>query len=166
MERLLVILTIFLVFFSCKKNQNSNQMLGSDVNLKLVSFGDSISINDVLDKKTLLSKYRNLNKTDTLTVKFKSTIKEVCSKKGCWMKLELDSLNDVMVRFKNYSFFMPLNSSGSEVIIEGKAFIKETSVEELKHYAEDAGKSKQAIDSISEPKFTYSIVSNGVLLKK
>ena len=166
MKNSLVMLFVFLVFFSCKKNINNTKDLSIEVNPSFVSYGDSISIDNFVQKEFLFNKFKSLTIQDTLNIKFKSTIKEVCSKKGCWMKLELDSVNDVMVRFKNYGFFMPLNSAGSEVIIEGKAFVKETSIEDLKHYAEDAGKSKSSIDSITKPKLTYSFLSNGVLLKK
>jgi hypothetical protein len=44
--------------------------------------------------------------------------------------------------------------------------VSETSVEELRHYAEDAGKSQEEIEAITEPKKTYSFVADGVLLKE
>lgn len=103
---------------------------------------------------------------DTINVKFASKIKEVCSKKGCWMKLPLGDDAETMVRFKDYGFFMPLDSNDREVIIEGKAFVKETSVKELQHYAEDAGKSKEEIAKITTPKMEFSFEANGVLMKK
>jgi len=40
-----------------------------------------------------------------------------------------------MVRFKDYGFFMPLDASGKEVIVAGKAFVTEVSVADLKHYS-------------------------------
>jgi len=40
------------------------------------------------------------------------------------------------------------------------------SVEELKHYAKDEGKSQAAIDSIVAPKTNYSFMADGVLIKK
>lgn len=82
------------------------------------------------------------------------------------MKLPLDNTTETMVRFKDYGFFMPLDSKGKEVIVEGKAFVKETSVDELKHYAEDAGKSKEEIAKITESKVEYAFLANGVLMKK
>jgi hypothetical protein len=50
------------------------------------------------------------------------------------------------------------------VIVEGKAFVKETSVKELQHYAEDAGKTKEEIAKIIAPKKEFAFVANGVLL--
>ena len=81
------------------------------------------------------------------------------------MKLDLGNDQEAMVRFKDYGFFMPLNAEG-EVIVNGKAFVSETSVEELRHYAEDAGKSAEEIAAITAPKRTYSFEADGVLLKQ
>ena len=71
-----------------------------------------------------------------------------------------------MVRFKDYGFFMPLDAAGKEVIVAGKAFVKEVSVADLKHYAEDAGKSSEEIATITEPAMEFAFEANGVLLKK
>ncbi|MBT8271127.1 MAG: DUF4920 domain-containing protein, partial [Bacteroidia bacterium] len=84
---------------------------------------------------------------------------------GCWMKLNLGEGEQVMVRFKDYGFFMPKDIAGKEVIINGFAFVDEMSVSDQKHYAEDAGESEDAIAAITEPKKTYSFEADGVLLK-
>ncbi len=60
---------------------------------------------------------------------------------------------------------LPILHASGEAIVNGKAFVSETSVEELKHYAEDAGKSKEEIEAITEPKRTYGFLADGVLLK-
>ena len=98
--------------------------------------------------------------------KVSGKVTEVCLEKGCWMRIEKANGETMLVRFKDYGFFMPLNAAGSEAIVNGKAFISIESVDELKHYAKDAGKSQAAIDSITEPKVSYSFLSNGVLIKE
>ena len=40
------------------------------------------------------------------------------------------------------------------------------SVADLKHYAEDAGKSEDEIAKITEPKIEYAFEANGVLIKR
>ena len=62
-----------------------------------------------------------------------------------------------------YGFFIPLNAEGS-VIVSGKAFISETSVDDLKHYAEDSGDTEEIIEAITIPEKTYSFEADGVLL--
>ena len=102
---------------------------------------------------------------DSLNTKLTARVDEVCQMKGCWMKLNLEDGNQVMVRFKDYGFFLPKDIAGKEVVINGKAFVKETSVEELRHYEEDAEKSEEEIALITTPKKTYAFEADGVLLK-
>ena len=85
--------------------------------------------------------------------------------KGCWMTLNMADGNQVMVKFKDYGFFVPKDIAGKEVIINGKAFVEEVSVGDQKHYAEDAGKSAEEIAAITAPKKTFSFEADGVLIK-
>ncbi len=101
---------------------------------------------------------------DKFIGKVKGTIKEVCTKKGCWMKLETTEGDGIMVRFKDYKFFMPQDIVGKEVVLDGVAKVTTTSVEELKHYAEDGGKSKEEIEKITEPKKEIEFMAKGVLV--
>ena len=133
---------------------------------KYASFGDSISKDGALSKEEMFAKYAGLNEGDTINVKFRSRIKEVCSKKGCWMNMDLVNDDKVFVKFKDYAFFMPLNSKDDEAIVNGKAYLSVESVDELKHYAKDAGKTQAAIDSIVEPKSTYAFMADGVLIRQ
>ena len=133
---------------------------------KFQSFGDSITAEGAITKEELLAKFETLKEGDTIELKFRSEIKDVCQKKGCWMNMNLSDDKNTFVRFKDYGFFMPFNAAGSEAIVNGKAFISVETVDELKHYAKDAGKSQVAIDSITEPKVSYSFLSNGVLIKE
>ncbi len=41
---------------------------------------------------------------------------------------------------------------------------KITPIEELRHYAEDAGKSKEEIMAITEPKEEYHMMASGVVI--
>ncbi len=90
----------------------------------------------------------------------------MCQKKGCWMTLDLADDKEAFVKFKDYGFFVPKNAQDKEVVVNGKAFVSVESVDVLKHYAKDAGKSQAAIDSITEPKVTYSFMAEGVLIAK
>ena len=160
-------LVVLLFLTACKEgNPEKKEITKKQPTIEYASFGDQITRLDVLDSKAMFEKFVNLKEGDSIDVKFSSKINEVCSKKGCWMKLDLVDGKETMVRFKDYGFFMPLNSKDSEVIVEGKAFVKQTSVKELKHFAKDAGKSIEEIALITEPKFTYSFEAHGVLMRK
>jgi hypothetical protein len=154
---------------ACKDSKTSEKTVQKDQEVKApemayASFGEKIDAKNVLTIAEINEKYNNLSVGDTLDVKFTSNINSVCSKKGCWMRLDLGEEKEVMVKFKDYGFFVPTDATG-EVIVNGKAFVKETSVDELQHYAEDAGKSPEEIAKITEPKKTLSFLADGVLLK-
>jgi hypothetical protein len=91
-------------------------------------------------------------------------VAEVCQEKGCWMKLETANGEKLMVRFKNYGFFVPKDLKGKEVIIHGTSMMKEVSVAQQKHYAEDAGLSKQEIEKIQVPKKERHFIAVGVFV--
>lgn len=130
------------------------------------SFGDKFKVTKILTKDQMLKKYKNLKKGDTINVQFASNIKSVCKKKGCWMKMELAGDDKSFVKFKDYAFFVPLNADNSEAIVNGKAFVDVETVEELRHYAKDAGKSKEEIAKITKPETTYAFLADGVYIKK
>lgn len=137
-----------------------------DIKVEYASFGSKIAAANALSKDEMLKKYRSLKPGDTVTVKFKSKIKDVCSKKGCWMAMELPGGKESFVKFKDYGFFVPLNAAESEAIVSGKAFVSETSVAALRHYAKDGGQSDAEIAKITEPKVEYKFMADGVLISK
>ena len=153
---------------ACKNNKEEKKVEQKEtLSMDYNSFGDQITAKDYLSSAEALNKYGALKSGDTINLKFASSIQEVCSKKGCWMKLLAgEGEETIMVRFKDYGFFMPLDANGKEVIVEGKAFVTEVSVADLKHYAEDAGKSAEEIKKITEPKMELAFEANGVLMKK
>ena len=164
MRKIIIAVFAFATLLACKKEET--KIVAEAAPEKFQSFGDSITAEGAITKEELFAKFENLKEGDTVEVKFRSEIKDVCQTKGCWMNMDLSNDKNTFVRFKDYGFFMPLNAAGSEAIVSGKAFISVESVDELKHYAKDAGKSQAAIDSITEPKVSYSFLSNGVLIKE
>ena len=82
------------------------------------------------------------------------------------MKLKSDE-DTVMVRFKDYGFFMPKEGAeGKTAIISGDAFFDTLSVELLQHYAEDAGKSEEEILLITEPEYVVAFTADGVIIQE
>jgi hypothetical protein len=111
----------------------------------------------------------NMSAEDTLQTRVSARVEAVCQAKGCWMNLSpltAGSDQQVFVKFKDYGFFMPKDIAGREVIIDGKAYKEITSVDELRHYAEDEGKSKEEIEKITEPVEELKFMASGVALKK
>ena len=157
--RKIILLLMIVVSSTYAQNKTSKED-------QFVSFGAKISKDGAISKEQMTTKYGKLKAGDTINVKFRSKITDVCSKKGCWMNLQLAKGESAFVKFKDYAFFMPLNSAGSEVVVNGKAFVSVETVAELRHYAKDAGKSKAEIEKITKPQRSYSFVADGVLIKE
>jgi len=128
---------------------------------KGVMYGGKTSAEGAIDVKSLEEKMAS---TDKFTGKVQGTVVGVCEKKGCWMKLRQENGEGIMIRFKDYAFFMPKNIVGKEVVLDGVAEKTTTSVEMLQHYAEDAGKSKEDIAKIKEPKTEVEFTAAAVLV--
>ena len=103
-----------------------------------------------------------LSSEESVTTAVEGTVLEVCQKKGCWMTIQPVGGEEVTVRFKDYGFFMPKTLSGSKVLVEGTAKRSIVSVDDLRHYAEDAGKSADEIAQMTEPKEEIEFTATGV----
>ena len=163
-------LLLLIAFFSCKNEtteaQNTSEIVETELETsKYTSFGASITDEDVLKTEKLAANYSDLKLNDTVNLKAKVKVLDVCQAKGCWMIVDLGNNETARVKFKDYAFFMPKDIKGKEVIINGKAFVNEMPVDELQHYAEDAGKSKEEIAAITVPERTFSFEADGVLLE-
>ncbi|EAY24336.1 hypothetical protein M23134_05962 [Microscilla marina ATCC 23134] len=98
-------------------------------------------------------------------VKLKGEVLAVCKKKGCWMKMDMGDKNDkLFIRFKDYGFFVPKDCDGKTAVIEGVAKKETITVAQLRHYAQDAGKSKKEIEAINQPQKKYTFEATGVIL--
>ena len=165
MKKVLFIIALIAITVGCKneKTEQDQVVETEEIAINYQKFGDEISDEQVLTKSEMVEKFKNLKPGDTLNVKFASEVKEVCQKKGCWMKVEMGA-EEAMVRFKDYGFFMPKDITGQEIIVAGKAYVEEMSVEDQKHFAEDGGKTPEEIAMITEPKRTLAFEANGVLI--
>lgn len=165
------IFSICFIAVSCQKQQNEEKTPEEQTEeVQIIdgyqAFGEADFDYKAADsKEEALDNFENLSVGDSTRMIFASTIDQVCQKKGCWMMLGLDADTQARITFKDYGFFVPLDSSGDEVIVSGWAHKSERPVDELKHFAEDAGKSQEEIDAITEPEVKYTFVAEGVLIK-
>ncbi len=113
------------------------------------------------------SAIQGLSSKDTLNIQLSGMVESVCKKRGCWTNVITENKPDeaFFVKFKDYDFFLPMDCEGQDVIMQGKAFKEITPIEELRHYAEDAGKSEEEIAAITQPKEEYKFMASGVFLK-
>ena len=149
------------IIWACGGNGKPAKTTISEDGAVTMSFGDEITADGAIPLSEMVNK---LNGKDTVFTKVSGVVESVCKKKGCWMNIVNDNGDEVFVKFKDYGFFMPLDCEGAKVVMDGFATVEETSVEELRHYAEDEGKSKEEIAAITEPVKEMKFMAHGVVM--
>lgn len=126
-------------------------------------YGEKITSENLHAYSDLLE---DIDETGVVEVKIAGEIIETCAKKGCWMTMKADE-DTLMVRFKDYGFFVPKEGvDGKHVIVNGEAFYDTLTVDLLRHYAEDAGRTEEEILAITEPEYVVTFTANGVIIQE
>ena len=125
--------------------------------------GKKITTDNATPTTDLAAKMGDKTKLET---KVEGTVESVCQVKGCWIRVKAADGQAMLVRFRDYGFFVPKDIAGKTVVLEGTAETKTTSVAELRHYAGDAGKSKEEIAKITQPEKAITFMADGVIVKK
>ncbi len=123
-------------------------------------FGSKTTAQDALPVNDLPS---FLEERSEAPIKVTGKVVEVCKSEGCWIKMETAN-GPLLIKMKDHSFFVPLSLNGKIIVADGIAYYKETSVEMLRHYAEDAGKTKAEIEAIKKPKKEITLQAKGILV--
>jgi Domain of unknown function (DUF4920) len=76
-------------------------------------------------------------------VRLDGRVERVCQNKGCWLTLA-DGDKSVHVTFEGYSFFVPKDSSGSRVRLEGRVVVKQPKPEDVEHLRSEGAGAAQA----------------------
>ena len=141
------VLFFILLSISIYSQNNNNEFYGEKFDYDL----------EKIDNSTVLA---------DLKIRMKGKIISTCPMKGCWMNMNIAN-DTILVRFKDYGFFVPkAGVEGSTAIINGYLSTDTLSVAQLRHYAEDAGKNKNEIMKITNPKITLSFLADGVAIQE
>ena len=127
-------------------------------------FGAAFTTDEVQFAESLRTSYTEDDLSDSVRLTLRGTVEEVCQAKGCWMTISGREGEEIKVTFKDYGFFVPKDISGREVLMHGLAYVQETPVAELRHFAEDAGASEQEIAAIEQPRREVRFLAEGVQL--
>ena len=103
---------------------------------------------------------------DGKTVALEGTVRRACERKGCWMELATapsDKGPGVRVTFKDYGFFVPVDSAGRTAKVEGVVKVAELSDERAKHYESEGATVPRGKDG--KPR-EVELVASGVELRK
>lgn len=73
---------------------------------------------------------KSLEKLPKFTGKVTGKVVQVCTKKGCFLTLQRNEEKEpLMVRFTDYSYFVPADLVGKNVVLDGYAKVKDATNE-------------------------------------
>ena len=159
MKKLLIVSFSASLLFSCGGNKSENDIvLGK-------SYGPvNVDTADAMNVKAMLEAFDGKKGEQAFT--FLAPIDEVCSKAGCWINVDKGNGETFMVRFKDHFTIPPKTKIGTQAYLHGIAYMDTISVELLRHFAEDAGKSQEEIEKITKPAFELGFEADGITLVK
>lgn len=159
LKHTLIIACLSISFFACKQNKVTEI---PEENITL--FGENFDRSNVISYEQFNTQ---LADKDSLVATITGTVESVCQVKGCWaniVSVTNPDMESMFVKFKDYGFFLPKDISGKEITLQGVGYREVTSVEELRHYAEDEGLSAEEIAAITEPQEELKFMASGVVM--
>ena len=93
-------------------------------------------------------------------------VRRACTRKGCWMELSESTETNTpgcRVTFKDYGFFVPIDSAGASARVQGKVEVDTLSASAVRHYEEEGAKFVKAPDGTARE---VRIVATGVELTR
>lgn len=166
MKRILMMTIAAAFLASCGQNTESTDQMTdmADSTAVVMSFyGETITPEGAITIEELKAQMAT---NDSLETKVRATINQTCAKMGCWMTVSLGEGEDMTVFMNDHAFFVPKEGCvGKEAIFSGVAYYDTLSVEYLRHLAEDAEKSMEEIEAITEPVATLSFDAKGVIIE-
>jgi hypothetical protein len=151
---------------SCNKTETKTETTETETKTETTvaegkSYGEKITPDGAIAAADLKAQMAG---KDTMSVKIKGEISEVCQKKGCWVTITMPSGEPMRVMFGEDAYFVPKDVAGKTAIMEGTAMKEVISVDEQRHYLEDAGKPKAEIEAITKPDTTLTFDAKGIII--
>ena len=164
MKAALAVLMLFTVLSGCdaKPSEPSGVPKSEPGPAKRAQFGESIKPGESAPLGTVLSGPAGFAGRSVIV---EGAVRQACTRRGCWMELaeSLDkSQPGCRVTFKDYGFFVPLDSAGKKARVQGQVQVKTVQPSSVKHMEEEGAHfaSKNPDGSANEVR----IVATGVEL--
>lgn len=166
MKKLLLPAFVICICLGCNKEQQTAQIETVETSETVVAgntYGQKFDETNVMSMAQLQEAVQT---KDSVQAVVAGEIVSSCQSKGCWMDIKMADNSTMKVTFRDYGFFLPIEDlSGKNVVFTGTAKRELTSVEDQRHYAQDAGKSQKEIEAITSPKDELRFVADGVIIK-
>jgi hypothetical protein len=146
----------------------------------LKSFGGEVTLEKAV---SIADIYADPGKYEGEEIRIDGKIAQVCQHKGCWIKMA-EGDKALIVRFKDYGFFVPKDAASSKVTIQGifttevdEHVMEETHSQEEGDHAGHAhgeenepkhaeGKDRDTKEEHVDPEMPYSFVAHAVIIYK
>ena len=133
-------------------------------------YGEPLDTDESIVALTPAALTEDVGTYDNTVVRVEGTVAQVCKMAGCWLTMENATGQPIRVQVprdsSGYVFTFPTDLGIAEVIVEGTVQADTTSVETLRHFAEDEGRSQEEIDAITAPQPTVVLTARGALVKR
>lgn len=124
---LLLYILLGLIFIGCGSGQETGET-------SWYTYGAEITESEVM---SVTHAVNQLGELFGKTVVIEGKIKQVCQSRGCWMVVEENGIS-IRVRFADYGFFVPWESAGKSVRMQGILNRETVSEDRARHWAEEA----------------------------
>ncbi|MFD2245181.1 DUF4920 domain-containing protein [Pontibacter ruber] len=166
MKKTFIMLLAAAALYGCNQSKPATEAVDANTPTEATSattYGATFAEENVIPASELQQKAAN---QDSLLATVSAEVVESCQSKGCWMDVKLTDGSNMKVTFRDYGFFLPVEDlKGRTVVFTGTAKREVVSVDDQRHYAQDAGKSEAEIAAITAPKEELRFVADGVILK-
>lgn len=122
------------------------------------AFGAGLTLETATPLPEVIARAEHYAKQPVL---LRGKLTDVCQRKGCWTVIR-DRGVQVRVRFKDYGFFLPKDSTGRGALVEGVVTIEMLSEKEARHYEEESRHGDP--DAVTGPRREVGFLASGVRL--
>lgn len=169
MIRLFSLLLVLALAAGCAEPEVADEATAAD-DAEYVSYGEPVVLEDGMTALQPAALTSDPLAYDGTVVRVEGTVAEVCKMEGCWLTLANPTATPIRVQVPRdeagaYAFTFPKDLGAVEAIVEGTVSVDTMSVEMLRHYAEDEGRPRSAINAITEPQPVIALTARGALIQ-